>query len=213
MHRISDKRFTEMARRNFAMFRELCGDATLKDVILVTNMWGEISPEDGQDRESQLFGKFFKPVIDKGARMARHFNTTRSAHDIIRRIMGNHPVALQIQRELVDNENGIADTAAGEVINQEFNDQIKRYQAELKKVQAEMVRVLEKKDEEMRQELELDRRKMQEQMDKIKKNSEELASRFPAEKERMKVRMIQMEQEMQMLHDLINTPAAIPFHK
>ena len=72
---------------------------------------------------------------------------------------------------------------------------------------------MEKKDEEMRQELEVDRRKMQEQMDEIKKNSEELASRFPTEKERMKVRMIQMEQEMQMLHDLINTPAAIPFHK
>ena len=36
--------------------------------------------------------------------MVRHHNTTKSAHDIIRRIVSNHPVALQIQREMKEEE-------------------------------------------------------------------------------------------------------------
>ena len=60
IHRISDKRFTGMAGRNFKMFRELCGDSSLKNVILVTNMWGEVSEAVGETREQELTTNFFK---------------------------------------------------------------------------------------------------------------------------------------------------------
>ena len=84
------------------MFRELCGDSTLKNVILVTNMWGDVSPGVGEARERELVQEFFKPVLDKSAQLARHHNTAKSAHDIIRCIMKNRPTALRIQRELID---------------------------------------------------------------------------------------------------------------
>ena len=187
------------------MFRELCGDSTLKNVILVTNMWGEVSSKVGEDRENQLSGRFFKPVLDKGAQMVRHHDTAQSAHDIIRRVMGNHPVVLQIQRELVDEQKGIVDTSAGEVVNQELNDQIKRYEAELKKVQEEVVRALKRKDEEARQELEEDKRKMQEEMDNIRKSSEEMASRYAAAKERMEVKVKEMERQMEVLRGIVTS--------
>ena len=74
----------------------------LKNVVLVTNMWGDLSPEDGEARENDLSSGFFKPVLDKHAQMVSHHDTTKSTHDIIRRIMKNHPLALQIQIELVD---------------------------------------------------------------------------------------------------------------
>ena len=102
------------------MFRELCGDAALRNVVIVTNMWGEVSPEDGLDRENQLSSKFFKPVLDLGAQMARHYNSIRSAHEIIRRILKNRPMPLRIQRELVDEHLDIADTAAGNTVNREL---------------------------------------------------------------------------------------------
>ena len=124
------------------MFRELCGDETLKNVVLVTNMWGEVSPEDGQDRENQLTSKFFKPVLKKGAQMVRHLNTTESAHNIIREIIRNHPIVLQIQREVVDEQKDIVDTSAGEVVNKEINELIRRHQAELEKIQAELMQAL-----------------------------------------------------------------------
>ncbi|KAF9647084.1 hypothetical protein BDM02DRAFT_3065838, partial [Thelephora ganbajun] len=138
IHRISDLRFTGITGRNFRMFRELCGDSTLKNVILVTNMWGMVTKAAGEARERGLTTKFFKPVLDEGAQLVRHHNTVESAHDIIRRILKNHPITLQIQRELVDEGKGITDTSAGEVINKEINEQIRRHQAKLEAVQKEM---------------------------------------------------------------------------
>ena len=195
IHRISDKRFTGITGRNFKMFRELCGDTTLKNVILVTNMWGEVSRDIGEAREDELTNDFFKPVLDKGAQMARHHNTAQSAHDIIRRIMKNRPVALQIQRELVDEHKDIVDTAAGEVINQELKEQIRKHQVELRMVQEEMMQAMKERDEEARQELEEESRKLQEEMERIKKDSEGMASNYAEEKERMETKMKQMERE------------------
>ena len=195
IHRISDKRFTGITGRNFKMFRELCGDTTLKNVILVTNMWGEVSRDIGEAREDELTSDFFKPVLDKAAQMARHHNTAQSAHDIIRRIMKNRPVALQIQRELVDEHKDIVDTAAGGVINQELKEQIRKHQVELRMVQEEMMQAMKERDEEARQELEEESRKLQEEMERIKKDSEGMASNYAEEKERMETRMKQMERE------------------
>ena len=195
IHRISDKRFTGITGRNFKMFRELCGDTTLKNVILVTNMWGEVSRDIGEAREDELTSDFFKPVLDKGAQMARHHNTAQSAHDIIRRIMKNRPVALQIQRELVDEHKDIVDTAAGGVINQELKEQIRKHQVELRMVQEEMMQAMKERDEEARQELEEESRKLQEEMERIKKDSEGMAANYTEEKERMEAKMKQMERE------------------
>ena len=177
------------------MFRELCGDTTLRNVVLVTNMWGEVSRDVGESRESELSSNFFKPVLDKGAQMVRHHNTAQSAHNIIRKIMMNRPVVLQIQRELVDEHKDIVDTAAGEAVNRELNEQMRRHQAELKAVQEDMMQALKEKDEETRQELEEETKKLQEQMEKIKKDSEGMASNYSAEKERMEAKMKEMEQE------------------
>ena len=154
------------------MFRELCGDSASKNVVLVTNMWGCRFLEDGEDHENKLSSKFFKPVLDKGARMARHHNTTESAYNVIRMIMGNHPIILQIQRELVDEHRDIADTAAGEALNRELNEQVGRYQAELETIQKEMDQALKEKDAEMRQELEEERRKLQEERRKLEERME-----------------------------------------
>ena len=195
VHRISDKRFTGTAGRNFDMLCQLCGDEASKNVVLVTNMWGEVSSEVGQDRESKLSDKFFKPVLDKGAKMARHYNTIQSTHDIIRMMMVNNPVVLQIQRELVDQHKDIGNTAAGIAINQELNEQMRRHRDELKGVEEEIKQALKEKDEETREELEEERKRLQEQMDKAKKDSEMMASEYAAEKERMEEKVKEIERE------------------
>ena len=191
------------------MFREVCGDEASKNVVLVTNMWGEVSPEDRQDRENQLSNEFFKPVLDLGAEMVRHHNTARSAHMIIRKIAGNTPVALRIQRELVDEHKDIVHTAAGGAIHQELVEQMRRHQDELKGVEEEIEQALEEKDEETRRELEEDRNRLQEdrnrlqeQMEKMKKDSEGMALNYAAEKERMEAKMEQMEQEAKRREEL-----------
>ena len=154
------------------MFRELCGDSALKNVVLATSMWGYVSVEDGEDHENKLSSKFFKSVLDKGARMARYHTTTESVHNIIRMIMGNHPIVLQIQRELVDGHWDITDTAAGEAVNRERNEQMGRHQVELKTIQKEMEQASKKKDAEVRQELEEERRNLQEERRKLEERME-----------------------------------------
>ena len=185
IYRISDRRFTGIDKRNLKMFRELCGDETLKNIILVTNMWGEVTQAVGESREQRLITDFFKPILDKGAQIARHHNTAESAHDIIRRIMKNQPAPLQIQRELVDEHKDITDTAAGEAVNEELREQIRRHKAELKTVQEEMKQAFEDKDEETRKELEEKSRELQEQMKKKKEDSEGMGQNYQAEKMRM----------------------------
>ena len=177
------------------MLCELCGNEALKNVVLVTNMWGEVSPEAGEDREKQLSNKFFKPALDNGAQLARHQNTSQSAHDIIQRIMGNHPVVLQIQRELVDEQKDIVRTAAGGAVNRELKEQMRRHQDELEGIQKDIEQALKEKDEQTRQELEEDRRRLQEQVDKVRQDSESMALNYAAERRRMEARMGEIEQE------------------
>jgi hypothetical protein len=129
-----------ISTRNFKMFRQLCGESTLKNVVIVTNMWSEVSQDIGIAREAELASEdlFFKPVLDKGAQMVRHSNTSASAHAIIARIVENHPLSLQIQRELVDQKMDIGKTAAGEELNRELNIQLQKHRNELRALQEEM---------------------------------------------------------------------------
>ena len=212
IRRISDRRFTGVARRNFDIFYKLFGDAASKNIVLVTNMWGEVTPEVGEACERELSSSLLKPVLELGAQMTRHHNTVESAHEIIRRITKSRPVVLQIQRELVDEHKDIADTAAGEAINRELNEQMRRHQAELKKVEEDMVQALKEKDEETLWELEAERRKMQGQMEKMKIESDGMSLDYAVEKARMEAKMNGVEWEVKRLRGLPDTTVPIPIH-
>ena len=177
------------------MFRKLCGDAALKNVVLVTNMWSEVSLEIGKAREYELYTSFFKLATLKGAKMYRHHNTIQSAYDIVRSIMENHPIVLQIQRELVDERKGITEMAAGASINQELEEQTKRHETELKDVLEKVQQASKDKDKETRQELEEETRRLVERIEEISQDSKLMATRYIAEKARMEVRVKEMEEE------------------
>ncbi|KAF9461775.1 hypothetical protein BDZ94DRAFT_1262960 [Collybia nuda] len=108
MHRISNFRMGGISTGNFRMFRSLCGETNLKNVVIVTNMWGEVRPEIGEARETEPANDelFFKPVLDKHARMVHHGNTIASAQSIIGLFSGNEPRALQVQTDIVNEETG-----------------------------------------------------------------------------------------------------------
>jgi chromosome segregation ATPase len=193
INRISDNRFSGIAGRNFRIFRELCGDDTLQNVVLVTNMWAQVTQDVGEAREKELATNFFKPVLVKGARLTRHYDTAQSAHDIIRSIMKNIPIPLQIQRELVDEGKDITNTAAGEAINQELNKQIRQHKKELNAVKQEM-KELKEKDEEARREMEEDARKLREEMNKMRLESKTLAASYREEKKKTEEMMMEMQE-------------------
>ena len=177
------------------MFRKLCGDTTLKNVVLVTNMWGDVTPETGKAREKELSSRFFKPVLDEGAQIVPHHNTTQSAHDIIRKIMTNHPEALRIQQELVDENKDITDTEAGAAVNQELSELIDRHKAELEGLREEMAEALREKDEVTRREIAEQAKKLQDLVEKTEKDKKEMSLGYAEERERMEAKFAKMMEE------------------
>ena len=114
------------------MFSELCGEmSTLKNVVLVTNMWGTTSRKVDEAREKELPRNIFKLPLGKQTQMARHHDTVQSAHDIIRMITKNHPVALPIRGELVDRHEGPVGATVCETIGRELSGQTRRRRGEL----------------------------------------------------------------------------------
>lgn len=187
MHRISDFRMGGISRRNFGMFRQLCGDSSLNHVAIVTNMWGEVSPNVGEAREAELREKdlFFKPVLDKHAKMLRHDNTLESAQTIVRSFLDNSPEPLRIQRELVDEHKELLQTAAGAELNRELMEQERKHREELRTIKIEMQAAIKARDEETRKELEEESRKLQAEMSRIQMDSQKLESNCHEEQARL----------------------------
>jgi GTPase SAR1 family protein len=195
MHRISDRRFGGIAGRNFKIFREICGEKSLKNVILVTNMWSEVSPDVGEAREKELSSNFLKPALDKGAQMVRHHDTEQSAHDAVRRIMNNHPVVLQIQHELVDEHKEITGTAAAATIEAELEEAKRRHEAEVKRAHEEMERAMREKEEETRRRVEEETRRREEEMRREREEQERIALQQRQEMERAEMEARRLAEE------------------
>ena len=187
------------------MFRKLCGGSTLQNVVIVTNMWGEVDPQVGDAREGELMREdiFFKPVLDKGAQMARHTNTAPSAEDIVRLVLNNHPLPLRIQTELVTEHKDISETGAGEELNRELNAQIKKHREEMRVLKEEMEQAIKDKDEETRKELEIETRRMQKEIERFENDTRRLESDYKNEKERLEFRLADMEEEARRESDRV----------
>ncbi|KAG8213034.1 P-loop containing nucleoside triphosphate hydrolase protein [Butyriboletus roseoflavus] len=186
MQRISDLRVGGSARRDFRMFQELCGEEAYPNVIIVTNMWGTVTAEDGNDRERELATKniFFKPILDKHAKMLRHDNTKQSAHQIIQKLVDKEPVVLQIQRELGEGMD-ITQTAAYKQLDREMSELCARHQKELEALREEMADAERSQDEETRRELQEEARKVEAELQQAQSQASRLASDYQTELRRI----------------------------
>jgi hypothetical protein len=115
-----------ISTRSFRLFKKICGDDTLKNIVIATTKWDLITEEEGSRRERELCTdtRFFKRALDLNAHLARHNNTIESAQKILRTITQNHPMALMIQRELVDERRVLSDTLAGKEFERQLSGQL-----------------------------------------------------------------------------------------
>ena len=198
VHRISDVRFTGASTRNFRMFRKLCGEEAMKNVIFVTNMWGTLEKQVEERHEKQLMNTHFKPALSQGAQTARHYNTTQSAHEIISRIIKNDPTTLLIQKELVDEHKGIEKTSAGETVNEELNKALALHKAEMEELREEMRRALAEKDEQAAREMKEEVDKLKQQMDKVREEGAGMAAKYEEERKAVEEKMDDVMEEMRV---------------
>jgi hypothetical protein len=140
-HRISDERWRRSDTRSFGWLHRICGDQTLRNVVFVTNMWGNVNLEVGAVRERQLAEEFVKPAIDRGAQLLRHHDTTESAHNIIRSILKNRREVLQVQQELVDERREFNQTTVGEEINRQVEENRRKLEQQVEALQRSLANV------------------------------------------------------------------------
>ena len=181
VHRISDDKFGGSAVSNFQIFKELCGKDALKNVILMTTMWGRVTTARGEDREQQLKDNYFKSALAKGAELLRYDDELESAHGVLRKILENKRVVLKIQTELVDKRiKDVRRTEAGKELNREIRAALKKSRKEIKVVKKGMKKAAKGNDEESRQELKEEKKRIREE---VKQLEEALPSKVERAKE------------------------------
>ena len=169
VHRISDDVFGSSAFSDFRIFKKLCGKDALKNVVLVTNMWGRVTIPQGKAREQQLKDNYFKSALAKGAKLLRYDDTLESAHEILRKILENKRVVLKIQTELIDKRMKDVDrTEAGMEVNREIHEALGKFRKEIKDVDKSMKKATKRNDEESRQELEEEKQRIREEVEQLK---------------------------------------------
>ncbi|KAJ2924780.1 hypothetical protein H1R20_g12313, partial [Candolleomyces eurysporus] len=196
VHRITDDRFGGVSGRNFKMFSKLCGDSSLKNVVLLTNKWNEVDKRVGLAKEHELATRdiFFKPALDKGARMMRHDGSRRSALKVIRSLLESDKAMVpQIAREIVVEKKDILQTAAGIALNEDLLAQRAVRRADTVYFPSSVA--LKTKDEEMRREIEEQAKELQADMKRVEEESKKLASDFQKERANFEQRLKEIEEE------------------
>ncbi|KAG8216974.1 hypothetical protein J3R82DRAFT_7279 [Butyriboletus roseoflavus] len=163
MHRISDVRMGGTSLLSFRIFRELCGNESLCNALIVTTMWSLVDPKLGESREQELAttDDLFKPALDHGAQLVRHDGTLESAQNILRHLITNKSTTLRIQRELVDEGRVLSDTSAGAELVCHFAEQAGRLEARSRKLHKQMNDPFLAQDEEGRAMLQIELEEMQ----------------------------------------------------
>ncbi|KAJ7587372.1 P-loop containing nucleoside triphosphate hydrolase protein [Mycena floridula] len=117
LHDISEPRMHGTTRKNFEIFRRMCGEKASLNVLLTTTKRGAIDSEQGNRSEMELKEKFWKEMLTSGSQTHRFTNTSESGLDIIRGVLQNvqrnQSEALLIQEELVDRRQRLSETEAG----------------------------------------------------------------------------------------------------
>lgn len=146
LHAISDTRMTHSSLQSLRMFRKLCGDQNLKNVVLATTKWSVTPLQDACGREKDLKSEtgFWYTMMAAGSKVRRFENSAASAKDLVEEIIGvGQKIVPTIQQEVVKGTK-LADTQAGAVIEETIVLQ-KKYAEEKQALLEEVQRAKEER--------------------------------------------------------------------
>ncbi|KAM0719947.1 hypothetical protein Q7P37_004082 [Cladosporium fusiforme] len=180
LHRIIDPRMQGSGMRNLHMFKRLCGDQNLSNVVLATCQWERVREEDGIERERQLkeTHNFWGYMVERGSQVHRHYNNRESALRIIDSLTGhnvsNPKIVLDIQSQMVDEGKDLANTAAGQAVDDAIAKERKRFAKQIAESQADLKEALAARDRETADILKQHQDEMNERVRKLDKEHSSL---------------------------------------
>ncbi|PMD60046.1 P-loop containing nucleoside triphosphate hydrolase protein [Hyaloscypha bicolor E] len=121
LHRISDTKMEGSALRNLRMFRKLCGEDFMKNVILGTTFWDIVGVDQGVARETELLRteSFFKVMQEQGSTVERILDDRESNLALLSRFAAKQPHVMRIQQELFEGKT-LSETAAASAVSREL---------------------------------------------------------------------------------------------
>ena len=149
-HRVTDPRMQGSARRNFFMFRKLCGSDCYRQIALVTTFWSQVGTDIGVERENELIvtEEFWGHMHKQGSKILRHSNDRQSAMAILDALLQDRKsITLTIQREMKDGK-GLEETEAGQQLNADIIKMREIHRKEMQAHEQDLKEALRMKDEE-----------------------------------------------------------------
>ena len=160
---------------NIKALEELCGDTTLKSVVIMTYHRDTDRPEAEQMMNSDLSpGGCFYPAIEQGAQVYHCTGASEFDLGALRIILRGRPVIPKVQQELVNEGSGPEQIAPATELCNEILELAERRDNDFKKLEESMQEVMDKKIEKLRRELEEDNIKAREEADGLKKRIAEM---------------------------------------
>ena len=166
LHEIIKSNMFGAERKNIEIFKKICGNDALKNVVIGITKWDEIRLEKGQQREQQNRDTNWKEMVQQGS-VTMRVHPDSSAWEIVNRILQNDAVDfVRFQERL---QKAISDMEAGKL--EELVEHRKQLLAE--------ERTANIGDGQLRQkELEDIRKRMRETTDEIRKLKVPLIEKF-----------------------------------
>jgi len=194
LHKINENKMGRSALLNLAMFRRLCGDDCLPNVVFVTTMWDAVmDKEECEAREMELKGSaYWGPLLDMGARSGRYYGGFESALEIVGMVKNCRKIVLDIQKQIVEQGQRLADTPAGKSLDEELRKKEEQYKRDLdiqKELMEAMIREREAENDNMKTKIRDREHEIRHKDEEIRQREEAVQSKgkeFDAELEKMK---------------------------
>ena len=180
LHRITDVRYQGSSLKALNIFKKICGQLALKNVLLVTTRWNEVDEAVGASREKQLREDFWAYMLSNGSTMTRFHGTKDSAMVIVSELMSKQTIVLELQRELVVEGKTLQETAAGGFVGENISVLKAQYEQELRDLD-ELRKQLQESDRAMKRKIQQDWAHEQQMLRTVQEDQERLRRDVAAE--------------------------------
>ncbi|KAH7160460.1 P-loop containing nucleoside triphosphate hydrolase protein [Dactylonectria estremocensis] len=155
VHRITDIRYCGSAVKTFEIFKRICGESALSNVLLTTSRWNEVDEATGASRERQLRDEFWAYMVGRGSVVSRFYGDRTSAIALISQLIVKDAVVLRLQHEMMDEGRQLDETDAGSYVSNNLGEMRNKYLEQLASVE-KLRSELQEKDRTMRRQAQLD---------------------------------------------------------
>ena len=136
----------------------------------MTHDWEEVNPADEEGLRQEFSSKKrYRTAIEDGAQVYHCTNGSQLDLGALRIILGGRPVVPKVQQVPINVGSISEQTAVAAELSGEIPELAQRHNSDIKKLKESMQKAMDKKVEELRRELEEEKRRAREEADGLKK--------------------------------------------